>query len=318
MANFDEILANLHENAILIDTEKTMPIRITSNRTFEIPQGYNTVLAYAGDVNSQIVTFELPRYHEGHDLFMCSNKKLKWKNKESGVEGSSQLIPKESEETRWLAAWEVPPELMTIAGKLEIAISLYDIVNNIIVFSWNTAECDAFSIGEGFNKVSDILTDGFLPAKEEILNIDIENKTIIAPEGYNFIVCNYGEIGVSKVFFEINQVVRGIDLLDENTEIQISTFFNGEFIKESILDREKNIKPIFQTQENKKTNRMLLIWDVPKEVTDNTQGYTGKFSIALKIVAMENGEIGRRWVASEFSKLIIGTSMMLKENQQIF
>jgi hypothetical protein len=54
---------------------------------------------------------------------------------------------------------------------------------------------------------------------------------------------------------------------------------------------------------------------VPKEVTDNTQGYTGKFSIALKIVAMENGEIGRRWVASEFSKLIIGTSMMLKENQ---
>ena len=85
MANFDSILAGIHAGVVKIE-DKDDVITISDKRTFEVASDYNTVLAYAGDVNSQIVTFEIPESHEGHDLSQCECKKLKWKNKGSGAE----------------------------------------------------------------------------------------------------------------------------------------------------------------------------------------------------------------------------------------
>ena len=197
MANFDELLANLHANALLEDDEKEKPITITSKRTFEIPKDYNTVLGYAGDVNSQVVTFTLPRYHDGHDLSLCANKKIKWKNLTSGIEGNTSLSNLEVEENSWTAAWEVPAEVMTHAGKLEIAISLYDIDNSTIAFAWNTAVYNGLSIGESFVEVGSYWDGGKLPAKNEILVVNVDTRSIVMPKGYNTMVANYGDIGIS-------------------------------------------------------------------------------------------------------------------------
>jgi hypothetical protein len=116
MANFDAILKNLHTSATLSDAEKDAPIKVSARRIFEVSEDYNTVLGYAGDVNSQIVTFELPKFHEGHDLSLCQNKKLKWKNLRSGTEGVSDLEDIVVGENTWTAAWCVPPEIMTTSG----------------------------------------------------------------------------------------------------------------------------------------------------------------------------------------------------------
>jgi hypothetical protein len=81
------------------------------------------LLGYAGDVNSQLVTFTLPKKHENHDLSTCVNRKLSWKNLSSGAEGSSSLEKTTTtSETTWNVTWEVPPEAMTHAGTIEIAI----------------------------------------------------------------------------------------------------------------------------------------------------------------------------------------------------
>jgi hypothetical protein len=65
MANFDTLLSGLHDNAILKDEalnsdDGAKYITINSKRQFEVPVGYNTVIAYEGDVNSQIITFDCP------------------------------------------------------------------------------------------------------------------------------------------------------------------------------------------------------------------------------------------------------------------
>jgi hypothetical protein len=72
--NFDDLINSLHDPFELSDAElntKSKAIIVNEKRQFTIPSGYNTVLAYEGDVNSQIVTFECPTSHEGHSLVNC-------------------------------------------------------------------------------------------------------------------------------------------------------------------------------------------------------------------------------------------------------
>jgi hypothetical protein len=96
----------------------------------------------------------------------------------------------------------VPPEAMTAAGTLEIAISFYDKKDGQIVFSWNTPTFKGFTIGESFNTVQSFwYGTGAPPETDEILKINTENKTIIVPPGYNTTVCNYGDIGTATLYF---------------------------------------------------------------------------------------------------------------------
>ena len=106
-----------------------MVISIDKKRNFIVPEGYDTVLGYAGDVHSQVITFVLPLKHESHGLYQCDRRVLKWKNLSSGAEGESELPVKDSNNSTWTTTWDVPPELMTAAGTIEIAISIYDIRN---------------------------------------------------------------------------------------------------------------------------------------------------------------------------------------------
>lgn len=310
MAGFDDVLATLHDNAgdaRLNDNDAV--IRITDRRTFDVPQDYNTILGYAGDINSQVVTFELPEKHEEHNLLACSNKILNWKNLASNVEGTSTLLAVGASEDSTLYKWEVPPEAMTQAGKLEIAISLYDTKNGNIAFSWNTPPYSGFSIGASFVHIGSAWTEGDkgykMPAKNEILNVDIEGRQIIAPAGYNKIICNYGDIGTSKVFFVVNKFIRGIDIFDEAAAVYVNVAFSTDTTDWRLIDKTA----IMSYSDN--GNKAVICWDIPSDITNNNQKYVGNISISLKFEKTENGQITQRWVSSSFTQLSIGPSLML-------
>lgn len=306
MAGFDELLQNLHTNATLQDIDGIdIPIIITSKRTFEVPKEYNTVLGYAGDVNSQIVTFTLPRFHEGHDLSLCSNQKIKWKNLTSGIEGTTTLSQPNVEEKFWTAAWEVPAEAMTHAGKLEVAISLYDVNNSTLAFAWNTATYNGFSIGETFVEVGSYWDGGKLPAKNEILTVNVDTRTIIMPKNYNTVVANYGDIGISKVFFQIPRYIRGFDVSSNETEVYITMAF-GDEVSEDIPLNER--KPMFNSEDN-----YLLCWDIPTNITCNDKEKVGNFSISIKLQKTEKNEIKQRWTTATFTKLVLGPSLVTQD-----
>lgn len=316
MASFDELLQNLHGDGKAISTidDAGQVITITSKRAFEVPKDYNLVLAYAGDVNSQIVTFSLPLTHEGHELSACINKKVKWKNLASGSEGVSTLTKKQELENNWTAEWEVPPQAMTKAGKIEMAISLYDIKDNKIAFSWNTPSFNGFSIGESFMDVGTYWEEnGYQPPKNEILTINVDTKTIVMPRGYNTIVANYGEIGTSKVYFEVPRYIGGMDVASELTKISAVVAFNKKDVATDFDIVYSERKPMFGNEE-----KYLLCWNIPTNITCNIEYYTGIFALSLKLETFQfdNETIQQRWITSTFNKLSIGNSLAERDIEE--
>lgn len=314
MANFDEILqslTSLHQNATIADAQSDTPIIITARRTFEMAPDYDLILGYVGDVNSQVVTFQFPKTHEGHDLSKCAFKKIKWQNLASGTEGVSELTVQTEQTESWTASWAVPPEIMTMSGQVEIAISIYDEKNGLIAFSWNTPAFREFSVGKTANQIADVFQENSLPANSEILVVNAETRKIETPINWNPIVASFGDIGLSKVFFEINQYIRGLDLLDKDTKI----YAGVAFISDTVEDFEiTDVRPLFISETNKKANKVLITWDIPAAITNNNQGYVGTFAISLKAQVNDaDGNIIKRWSTAQFDKLTIGPSVLLND-----
>lgn len=314
MANFDDILRELHDSAILTDTEAETPIVVDIKRNFKIPEEYNTIIAHEGDVNSQVITFRLPLTHEGHDLSKCTYKRLKWKNNKSLIEGTSNLVVDRINESNLTfdITWEIPPEAFTAAGVLGFSISFYDVSEGKIAFSWNTPTCTAFSVGAAFTEIGEDGVSGiYVPAANEILFINDESRQIVMPVGYNNIFCNYGDKGTSTVYFRVKRKIKGIDLTSTDTIIEINVGFDGVVTKYStaqlepcLLVETKTISP--------DTGLVDLIWNVPAEITFNSNEYTG--NITISFVFTENG---KKWVSQKFDKLSIGESFIVTEDNPL-
>ena len=333
MANFDAILAGLHDNSEVSD-DASQAIEITKKRAFVVPADYDLVLGYVGDVNSQVVTFRLPYSHEAHCLHKCAHKVVKWKNLKSGAEGESELTPvtDTAAEPSWEGTWAVPPEAMTGAGTVEVSFSLYDVADGenadevLIAFSWNTPTFSGFSVGEGFGDVGDIWEQGgWLPAKNEILNVNVDNRTIVEPPKFNTIVANYGDVGTSKVFFTIDKYVRGMDILSSQTHVCINYSLGGVITQGTDkIENDISHKRIYKTDSKSKSEKVLLIWDIPSNITLNTEGYVGPITISIELFQVAEDKITKRWVSSNYSRLTIGQSLLqtdaisvVQRNEQI-
>lgn len=325
MAGFDDILQNLHGGVTVQDDDQY--IIVESNRTITVPQDYDTLLGYVGDVNSQVVAFQLPLKHKGHQLSECSYKRIKWKNLNNDTEGQTDLIVKEKNTgaDTWVAYWEIPSELMTSAGTIEIGISIYDVnEDNKIIFAWNTATYKGFTIGESFIEVGEEWSDkeeGKIPAKNEILNVNVENRNIIAPVNYNSIIANYGDIGTSKVFFVINRIIRGMNVLDDTVKVNINYSLGGTITQGS---ETVTAKTLFVTDTDRKSDKLLLTWNVPEKITRNEGNYIGTIVISVEVYQEKEGVVNKRWITSNFDKLQLGSSLrqedvvnLAERNEQI-
>jgi hypothetical protein len=77
---------------------------------------FNSTIAYAGDINSQIIRFICPETYDGHSLKDCSNHEIRWYNVGSGVGDKSELEVGDSVEGGFILSWLVPPEAATKNG----------------------------------------------------------------------------------------------------------------------------------------------------------------------------------------------------------
>ena len=223
MAAFDNVLATIHNGAgAVMQDDFGKAIIINSKRIFEIPEGFDTVIGYAGDVNSQIITFQLPLVYDGHNLRECNNHKIKWKNIASGIQGITDLVDTNitNVDNSWNVTWAVPIELMNKSGTIEIGISIYDSVGNQKVYSWNTATYKGFSIGEAFTEATQSFDDMSFPPQNKILNIITDTKQITMPSGYNNIIANYGDKG-TKVYFSADSNINGVNIMSDAVDVSI-------------------------------------------------------------------------------------------------
>lgn len=315
MSNFDDLLNSLHGTSALTDDQSGIPIEIDPiQRSFLIKDTHNLVLGFEGDVNSQKVTFQLPKFHEGHDLTLCGQKTLRWKNLATGVEDWSELVVVEESSDKWIATWIVPPAVYTAAGIIQIAISIYDLNGTHVAFAWNTATFSGFVVEKTLSEVGrgPRIPSVIAPAKNEILQINEETHSIVAPQGYNFIISSYGNKNTVNVYFQTTPTVGGIDLLDENTRISVVVSVNGEYDKFTILSSD--ISASFPTT-GEGQGLVNFTWRVPEVVTKNHLYYTGIFSIVVVFEALnDNKEVEEVWSTTTFNKLSLAQSLLLQYN----
>lgn len=304
--NFQDLIDSLHSGVSDVIEEEKNIIEINEKRQF-IPKDFDTVIAYEGDINSQIITFKSIRYSDNHDLSACQKHEIRWKNLVSGVEGTSKLIIAEEyiKDTSFCAAWEIPPEMCTQAGAIEISIVYYDKNGENIVFSWNTGNYTGLSVGKSMDSV------GFqFPAKNEILVINKETKAILAPIGYNNIMCNFGDIGTTKIYFLVDRYLGKDNSLDVfNANVAINIIINGY----RRLETENIVKKLYTAEITDRTfdGLVFIEWDVPPEITANEDYGSGKLTISLQFT--EYGEdanpIQKRWLTNPYNGLEIGSSL---------
>lgn len=305
MANFDEILETIHNGVGITMQDEEQAIIVDATRKFNIPTDFNTTIAYVGDVNSQIITFQLPRHQDGHDLAACQYKKIKWGNLTSKITGSSNLIDSNNNEDTQIVIWEVPPEAFTKAGIIEFSISLYDLKGGKIVFSWNTSVCKELSVAASseviidFEEIENVVP---LPNKNSILFVDEASRSIVAPMGYNNNFANYGDNGTSFVYFQTKKVIRGMDLTDENTTIEINVNINGNI-------GHYTINTFINNYESATNDLVGFVWEVDNTITSNIFGYIGKIEISVSII-----NNGQKWTSATYKDLYIGESFSSYNN----
>lgn len=311
MANFDEMLAALHGDSEgdalsdVVGADKAPRITVTAARAFEFDEGFDKVIAYEGDVNSQIITFILPELHEGHSLSECGNKKVRWINQGSKVEGTSVLTPgAEANEYEW----NVPPALFAKSGTIEFSIVVYDLdADNKVGFSWNTAPCTALSVGKSIESVGGI---GDMPAQSEILIIDEDSKTIIAPVGYNPTIANSGDKNTSVVYFQTKRYIKGIDLIEHTAAAPVVhiSYVLDDGGKRTTGSGSIEVVPYTSQYDGITNELVLIIWRPEAGLTADSLFY-GSFQT---LVSFEKDE--KVWNSAPYKELRIGKPLDYTDN----
>lgn len=295
---FDALISSLHNNTARLEDDITTEkvIRINEKRQFAPGSQFDTVIAFEGDINSQIITFECIKQYDSHDLSACDKKILKWKNLKSGNEGTFSLITQVPQDSNtFYLSWEVAPDACTEAGTLEISIEFCDFdIENKKVFSWNTSSYKGLSIG------SSIASVNFeFPPRDEILVINKESRSIVAPSDYNNTVCSYGDIGVAKVYFLIDRYLgRKTDDFDVmKSEIAIY----AKHSKEDYVYNKKLDKTLYTSEiDREKEGKVFITWEVPEEITAGETPWIGNFEIYLRFT-----ESGKVWNTRVYKNLMV-------------
>lgn len=101
-----------------------------------------------GDHNCERVTFQIPRYVDGHDMSLCNLVRVQYTNigedgtRVSGYDDITDLrADVHEEEDVVTCSWLISGKATRLAGPLNFGIQFACIRNDYIVYSWNTAVC---------------------------------------------------------------------------------------------------------------------------------------------------------------------------------
>ena len=300
MADYKKIISDIHDgeaSGYITDEHGYITID-PKTRQLSIPTDFNSVIAYAGDINSQIIRFICPNTYDGHSLSDCSNHEIRWYNTGSGIGDTSELIVGDKVSDGFVISWLVPPEAVTKSGFLHIVISIFDKNGEVIKYQWNTAPFTSLSIGTTMENV-DVKT----PTKDKILILNPQTRNITLPAGYNSVVAIKGDVGMSEIFIQAPRYINTLDLTDVNVYI-------NWYVNEELSGRNKcRVEDVYS--ENTTDNLVIIHWQIDPKLTTEC---VGEFSFSCVIEEHElkqtdEGEknvIVAKWQSSKNSSLTIG------------
>ena len=123
------------------------------------------------DHNSERITFEMPRYIDGHDIMECNRREILFintdmveKDKKSGKYEIKDLQVKSDDENTVTFSWLVSGDSTEYAGTINFNVRFSYVSNENVEYSWNTA----------------IIRIKVIPGMPKVMGD--ENKIVLIPE----------------------------------------------------------------------------------------------------------------------------------------
>lgn len=188
------------------------------------------------DHKSEIFTFELPRYIEGHDMSLCNrvevhyvNSDLDGKQQNRGVYEVEDFEISEDDEETMVFSWAISNHATQFVGPLTFAIRFACLTEEVVDYAWNTSPFAGGVVVSSGIYNSEVFVDEHIDILEkwsQLIGIGIETVTQTTassePNGINIITLNLTN-GDRQSFIIRNGITptRGVDYWTEDDKAEI-------------------------------------------------------------------------------------------------
>ena len=258
-----------------------------------------------GDHNSEIVTFDIPRYIDGHDMMLCDVVQVHYinidsnnsHNRNSGIYEVLDLQVSPDDENFCVCSWLISKNATLFVGPLTFTLRFACTNASKLVYVWNTAIYNGIPVSNGIDN-SDIIVEEyadvleswyweFVSAGTTGVNVVVEAKDKAISEIEDFLG-QYGGIIVSETEPESTQIV--VWLNPTNSTLRIRNQETGEFEALTSIKGEKgdpgNVSNI--TQETGASETLVMS---QKAVTDELNSIENSVSSLGTRVTTNEGNI---------------------------
>lgn len=120
------------------------------------------------DHNSEVFTFELPRYIEGHDMMLCNRVEVHYLNIDSitrreneGIYLVDDLTVSTDDENKLTCSWTISQSATQLVGSLNFLLRFICLTDDVIDYVWNTAIHSGIYVSKGIYN-SDIVAEQYV------------------------------------------------------------------------------------------------------------------------------------------------------------
>ena len=120
------------------------------------------------DHNSEVFTFELPRYIEGHDMMECNRVEVHYLNIDSmtkqeneGIYLVDDLKVNPDDETKLTCSWLISQNATRLVGSLNFLLHFACVTDDIVEYAWNTSIFSGIHVSKGIYN-SDIVAEQYI------------------------------------------------------------------------------------------------------------------------------------------------------------
>ena len=217
------------DNKFVVDAISRVIKNASSSKT--------TVMQF--DHNSEVFTFEVPRYIEGHDMSECNRVEVHYlnidtatKEENEGIYLVNDLKVNTDDETKLTCSWVISQNATQLVGNLNFLLRFICLTDDVIDYVWNTAIFSGIYISKGIYN-SDIVAEQYIDtirAWENRLAV-VENS--IGSSGISPIITVTEITGGNKVEItdaegtKIFNVMHGTNGVDGYTPVKGVDYFDG-------------------------------------------------------------------------------------------
>lgn len=136
-----------------------------------------------GDHRSEILTFDMPRHIDGHDMLQCDKVEIHFTNLDSSNSSNrakamcpiTDLQVSADDENTLVFSWLIPREATAYVGNLSFTIRFICTEDSKPVYVWSTAIYSGMHISESIDNeefpVVDNYEEGYEKALDDMINI---------------------------------------------------------------------------------------------------------------------------------------------------